>query len=355
VRVDLLPPEARSRAADAWATIEHRVADHGLVCSWRWTETWLEHYGDVVPHRFALAHAGDSVVGAALVTRSVVRAKRLVPIRRLHVGTAGEEAGETVYVERNRLLVSPADRGAFSAALIARLTRDGRFDELVLDGFVADDGETLAAACERPLVERRASPTFDLAAARAQGGDVVSALRPGPRRRLRRSMREFGAVQAEWAETREQAQDILGELRRLHQARWQAAGLPGAFASARFTGFHFRLVDRLLPLGEAILFRVRSREHGTLGCLLSYREGDRVLFYQSGFASFGDNARRPGLVTHVLGMQECCDRGLSCYDFLAGDSRYKRELATDEDELLWATAAGPTRTGRLLARARRSR
>ena len=123
----------------------------------------------------------------------------------------------------------------------------------------------------------------------------------------------------------------------LHQRRWVAAGQPGAFASARFAGFHRSLIPRLLPGGSVFLFRVRAGGK-TVGCLYNFVERRRVLFYQSGLAAFEDRRISPGFTTFALCMEACLQRGLLEYNFLADDSQYKRELSTAGQELVWATA-----------------
>jgi CelD/BcsL family acetyltransferase involved in cellulose biosynthesis len=166
--------------------------------------------------------------------------------------------------------------------------------------------------------------------------DVLSTLRPATRRKIRQSLRAFGPLEVEWAETPEHALDIFNELLLLHQARWNASGQPGAFASRRRAAFHREIIPRLLPRRSVILFRVRTPKR-TLACLYHFIEQERVLFYQSGAAVFDDNRLRPGFVAHALCMQACAERGLIEYDFLAGHSPYKEEFATLHRELIWAT------------------
>jgi CelD/BcsL family acetyltransferase involved in cellulose biosynthesis len=85
-----------------------------------------------------------------------------------------------------------------------------------------------------------------------------------------------------------------------------------------------------------MLYRVRGAA-GTVGCLYGYVEQRRLMIYQSGFAAFpGDNRIKPGLVTHAMCMQSALEAGFDEYDLLAGDQRYKRELAATERQLVWA-------------------
>lgn len=288
----------------------------------------------MVPHFFALAERDGEPCGIALITRSSARYGP-VPIRRLHIGTAGEPAGEGVYVEYNRLLAAPGARADFARELMLTLGRDRGWHELRLDGFAAGDAEALLDAEPRLSADRVPSPSVDLRPARHDHGDALALMSSGTRGRIRRSLRHFGQVESEWAETPGHGLDILDELSRLHQRRWTGAGEAGAFSSARFAGFHRDLAERLVG-DRVMLFRARAGST-TLGCLYGFVERGRLLFYQSGLESFDDNRLKPGLVVHALCMQACLERGLDEYDFLAGESRYKRELSTVERQLVWAS------------------
>lgn len=90
--------------------------------------------------------------------------------------------------------------------------------------------------------------------------------------------------------------------------------------------------------------------------MTGFVERGRLLFYQGGIASFADNRLKPGLAVHALCMEECVRRGIDEYDFLAGDARYKRELSTGEETIVWASLGRGTlksRTLDALLRARR--
>jgi Acetyltransferase (GNAT) domain len=340
VSIRWIPSSDGPAAARLWQAIEERVGGGALACSWDWTGTWLEHYGDLVSHRFAVGDADGRPCGIALVTDGVGRARGPFQIRSIHLGTAGEPPGESVYVEYNRILIEPEHRFAFAAALLGELSRDPRWHELSLDGFAPEDVEPFLAAEPRLEVHPQVCPTTDLRQADSAEGDVIRTLRPSTRKKIRRSLRGLGDVETEWAETPEQALDILEELIALHQARWARAGRPGVFASARFAGFHRALLPRLVPKGAVVLFRVRAAS-GTVGCEYGFVERGRVLSYQSGLSAYADRQIRPGFVADAFCMQACYERGLQEYDFLTGESTYKRQLTTCEREVVWATWRRP--------------
>ncbi|MCW2951953.1 MAG: hypothetical protein JWQ48_1123 [Conexibacter sp.] len=337
--VRMLPSRERDEARRLWLALEAEIAEPALSCSWVWTGTWLEHYGDVVAHRFLIAERSSRPCGIALVTEAP---PRLMRPRAWHLGTAGEPPGSTVFVERNRLLVGDGERAGFAAALIEALEAEPGWDRLRLDGLHAEDSAALLAACPAAVPRTLESPVADLLA----GDDVLAGLSGSRRQRVRRTLKAFGELEHDWAATVGDANAILDELIVLHQQRWQEAGAPGAFASPRFVAFHRALIARLVPEGRAALVRVRRGEE-TVGCLYGLLDGRRMLFYQSGLRLYEDNRLRAGTAAHVEFMRACRARGVAEYDFLAPAARYKEELATRSDQLVWAEVARPTWRTRL--------
>ncbi|MFZ1153954.1 MAG: GNAT family N-acetyltransferase [Solirubrobacteraceae bacterium] len=332
----MLTAAQRAEAESIWIGLETEISSSGVMCSWGWTGTWLAHYGDVVPHRFVFAESDGVPCGIALITESASHSRLRPPT--IALGTACEPPGSSVFVERNRLLARPEDRRAFAAELMGELQRDSRWQRLRLDGMTLDETELLIDG--RSNVRRRTdeSPVADLLA--GEEHDVLTALPTSKRQRVRRALKHLGTLDAHWAQSAQEANSMLDELIVLHNARWQAEAQPGAFASARFTAFHRELISLLLPTGRAALFRVK-RDGETIGCLYGLIEGDRMLFYQGGLQRFEDNRMRVGIAAHALFMQACRERGLSKYDFLAPAARYKSDLSTSSEQLVWAELERP--------------
>jgi CelD/BcsL family acetyltransferase involved in cellulose biosynthesis len=337
IEITVLDASRRAEAKAAWSALEAQMPERGLMCSWEWTGTWLEHYGDVVPHRFALGRKAGAPCGVALITAPIRTSRLRPPVAAL--GTTGEPPGCSVFIERNCLLAPRAEKAAFAAALIEMLEADGeRWQRLRLDGMLIEEAELLLDGRTPMRWHVEESPVAELPAEDA--GDVLESLPSSKRQRARRALRQFGELQTQWAADTAQAQHILQELIALHTARWQAEGKPGAFASARFRTFHQALIAKLLPAGRAALFRVQ-REGQTIGCLYGLADGKRMLFYQGGLRQFEDNRLRVGIAAHALFMQECCNRGFSKYDFLAPAARYKSDLSTCSERLVWAEVERP--------------
>ena len=96
-----------------WRKIEASLSNRRLMCSSTWTETWLNHYGALVPHRFVIAHRNGIACGIALLTYGALQHDGPLHLDTWHVGTAGEPDADSVCIEYNSLLVRPEDRTEF--------------------------------------------------------------------------------------------------------------------------------------------------------------------------------------------------------------------------------------------------
>jgi Acetyltransferase (GNAT) domain len=368
--IELLPFSEQFEAASKWQDLEQSMRNVGLTNSWPWIKTWLDNYGDVVRPTFVFGKQDNQPIGAALITQTMHRIGG-IPLPSVYLGTAGEPQKELTHVEYNRLLVTSEHLDAFALGLLRTLQQQFRWSDLRLNGFIPKHAEALmragaAVACLQFRVDERKSPAFDFQKAEDEGyQDVISALGQNTRQNIRRSLRlfekNFGPRCIEWAETPEQAKDILQELIPLHQKRWERVGQPGGFPTERIKRYYEALIDTvsLWPQGHLIVFRLKQGET-TIGCLLHFvDEGGHVMYRKSGFPFFEDNRLKPGLITHVVCMEECKRRGLleeekcrqrglseeecrKCrllkYDFLAGEAVYKEQLSNTESDLIWALA-----------------
>ncbi|MGI8477213.1 MAG: GNAT family N-acetyltransferase, partial [Thermomicrobiales bacterium] len=342
--VRLLPSTALTAAAAAWQAIEARNGPVGLACSWAWTATWVDAYGDLVPHWFAVGDGPAGPLGAALVTQGVGARRAGIGIRTLHIGTAGEPDADTVVVESNRLLSAERDRAGFAEALHAVL-RDSEiaWDEWALDGFEPEHVEPFLKLAGNFTVRADECPTVDLAQARSESRAVLKILDPGVAKKIGRSRRklerDFGPLAIAWADDAVIAGQWLDEMIPLHAARWERAGQAGAFASPRFSRFHRALIARLLPTGQVFLLRATAGET-LVGVLYGFNDNGCALFYQWGLGQFASGTISPGYVAGSMAMQAALDRGFSEWNWLAGEAAYKRDLSTGSRPLIWARGGG---------------
>jgi hypothetical protein len=338
LRVSFEPAEHRQLILREWQALELSLKAVSLSCSTAWVESWLNTYGALVPYRFAVGRTDGRMCAVTLVCQGVGRKDGPFPIRTLHLGTAGEPEQHNACVEYNAVLAEPGFHDAFLRELLAVLCQEHGWDEIRLDGFPLADVEPFLPASA--LREVRISRYLDLAEVRATSGDPLALLGRSTRANLRRKLRPYGKITTEWAETLERSQAIFEEMVVFHQARWQAAGQCGAYASPCFRQFSRELIERLFPTRRTALIRVAC-DGAALGCVHLLIDGDRVMKYQGGAAPYHDSHESPGLVTDFMAVQASLERGYNAFDHLAGDNQAKQNLSTAANELVWARIRRP--------------
>jgi hypothetical protein len=299
--------------------------------SWGWMASWLACVPRQDQPRLAVFRDGERAIAACFLGGRRVQRHGVVASRALFLNSTGDPRLDSLVIEHNGLLGRELGVGAF----VDLLPDD--WDELFLPGLRADAFGGLEESVIRGVrvrIERTVPVHFvDLARVRERG--YLELLGGQTRAQLRRARREVGPIDLEIADDEASARSIYTELVELHQRSWRARGEPGAWADPWFDRFHRHLIAQRLPRGEVQLVRVRAGTT-TLGCLYNFVHRGRVLQYQSGLATFANRHIKPGFLAHAAAIEQAAAEGHAIYDFLAGDRRYKRSLATDASSLVWA-------------------
>lgn len=322
-----------------WSSLETQFEHVPLMCSHVWTSTWIEHYQDLVPYSFVVASKDNIPCGICLLVEGVDQHDGPLSLKTQHLGTAGEPAADSVCVEYNALLVQPEDQHIFITELLSTLSKNDVWDSMQFDGFASEELEPWGLPEQEITIHKVESHYFDLKQIRDEEREVISGFGYSTRKNLRKNMKSYGNLTTEWAENIEQAHSIFTDLVTLHQTRWQKEGLPGSYASERFTNFHKALIEKLIPTGQMGLFRVKI-EGKVIGCVQVLVDRNRILCYQGGSAEYKGKLS-PGVITDYLCIEECFKRDFDAYDFLAGNSHHKQKMSTTHRYLTWAQIKRP--------------
>lgn len=331
VSVEPLPP--LERLAGLWRDLESRAAGT-FFTSWSWIGAWLAA-GVGQPCMLVAARAGVQVVGLAVVTQG-----RGGPWPRDVLALNQQTAGGGFYIEYNDILVDRA-WGDLARQAVLEAIAGGTLacDDFEIAGATPAAANAVAALDLALDSASRACPWVDFAKCGGSLDGYLAALSRNTRGQIRRAQRlAAGAagVTVHRAQTYADKVAALDELRRLHQATWRSRGKPGAFADEHFNLF----VSALLFAPGVELLHVGAGPR-TVGVLLNFVHRGHVYAYQSGFAYDHDNRSKPGLVCHTAAIAESIALGRKGYHFMAGAARYKDQLATDTETLVWLTARRP--------------
>jgi CelD/BcsL family acetyltransferase involved in cellulose biosynthesis len=354
VAVEALPDIARLETL--WKELETR-ATHSFYLSWLWIGTWLRHLpGGAQPH-VLVARMSGRIVGLAIICRRRAWSFGRHARARWLLNETGDVRFDRLFIEYNDILAERSLADATRVACVEALAHHLRHsDQLVLSGI---DPDFELAACRIAgraglLTEVKAEDTarwIDFAKVRQKGGNYRATLGRNTRQAVSRAMRlyaERGPVAFRTVEVTSEALAAFDLLAELHQARW---GRRGAFANPSFRRFHEELIAHGVPTGAVRISRTLAGDQ-TIGVLYNFVHDGRVYNYQSGFLYERDGRLKPGLISHVLAIEDSIGRGECCYDFLAGFSGHKSHLANAEHPMKWIAIGRDTPERRIEANLR---
>ena len=321
-----------------WRALEQRAAA-SFFQTWSWT-------GCLAAERFPDPVLVEATEAGRTVALALFNRRRGV----LHLGESGDPSLDCPYIEHNGVLTEAGrEEGLTEACLSAVIGRH----VLVLSGVGEVTLRVLRRIAGQVRVAKQSdSPFLDLMAIRRAGDDYLATRSANTRQQIRRSNRFYsalGRMTVDRPDSAAAAHAMLDTMACLHQASWQARGKPGAFANPFFARFHHTLIDTAFPRGEIDLVAIAAGG-ATIGILYNLRDRHGLRAYQSGFDyPAAGQAGKPGLTCHHIAIQQGLSQDVAVYDFLAGDDRYKRSLASGSVAQYWAEA-GPALSPGLLAR-----
>ncbi|MER9082607.1 GNAT family N-acetyltransferase [Mesorhizobium sp. M0895] len=337
VTVEALPDIARLETI--WRELEAR-ATHSFYLSWLWIGTWLRHLPVGAQPHVLVARTSSRIVGLAIICRRRAWSFGRHARARWLLNETGDVRFDRLFIEYNDILAERSLADATRVACVEALAHHLRHsDQLVLSGI---EPEFELAACRTAgraglLTEVKAEDTarwIDFAKVRQKGGNYRATLGRNTRQAASRAMRlyaERGPIAFRTMEMTSEALAAFDLLAELHQARW---GRKGAFANPSFRRFHEELIARGTPTGTVRMSRTLAGDQ-TIGVLYNFVHDGRVYNYQSGFLYERDGRLKPGLISHVLAIEDSIGRGECGYDFLAGFSGHKSHLANAEHPMKW--------------------
>ena len=323
----------------SWCTLVDQC-NTSFFLSWGWIQAWLKELPKECKVYYIEKKVRQEPVMAFFIGLKNKKRKIIFNIQQLCLNISGNSEYDNIWVEYNCILCRDEKVELDLCEILSAINLS--WDEFYLPGldiycFPGNSISTLSTRFQFIQDELAVSPYVDLRKVRKIDGDYISLLSSNSRSQIRRSFRIYennGIVGIENPDKLEKAFEIYREMVNFHQSTWKNRGEVGVFSSKYFCKFHERLINDRFDRGEIKLLRIYAGNK-TIGCLYCFLWKRKVYFYQCGFNYDLDKKAKPGLVSHVLAIKYFADKGYTEYDFLAGDARYKRSLATDYNQLLW--------------------
>jgi len=163
----------------------------------------------------------------------------------------------------------------------------------------------------------------------------IETLSSNARAQVRRSIRLYemqAPLKLLEASSVEEALVFFDGLKSLHMARWQSKGKRGSFSNQRWERFHRSLIKKRFDTGEIQLLKIYNSSED-IAYLFNYIWCGKVYVLQMGFNYSQDKRLKPGYVAHSLAIVHNKRKGMTVYDFMLGESRYKSSLSNNTTSL----------------------
>jgi CelD/BcsL family acetyltransferase involved in cellulose biosynthesis len=361
-------PADLERLAPRWRALLARAAQVQPVMTPLWQCTWWSVFGDAERRTpwIVTVEDGNALVGLLLLTWRVAAHRAGIPVRRLELLGKGEKEADEICSDYVGAVVARGMEHQVARALAATLRHaaPNHWDELRMPSMSAEDPlvPELVAALGRNgiLTSIETSGECPYIPLPGTWDAYLQALGSARRYAVTRSLRELdkwagpGGWELRRARTAGELSEGVRVLSELHAERWTSAGKSGVFSSERFRRFHEIVMPRLLAGEDGASLDLSWLVVRGEPIAASYNvvHGGRLQFYQSGRRVDVPKNVRPGIAMHALAIRASIEAGLREYDFLAGASRYKRDLALEARNLVTLRAIAPGLRARVVEAAR---
>lgn len=348
--IEIVKDDASFHALESeWNPLLRRSAANGVYLTFEYLKTWWGAYGNQFKLRILTVRRGEQLLAIAPLAIGPGPGLLRRPLRHLtFIGALGDTAAEFL-----DFIVEPGLEAEISPRLLETIHDElsSEWDVLYLN----------LVPAKSPVLSEALSvlPQFrDLAVTMEASPSPYLPLPPSWPELLRSKSKNFKKqfnnhwnrlhkrhdVQILWAGKDIDLDLAFDELVRLNRQRWGGDGQ--AFNSKRFNEFHRRLAKTFHTLGWLYFCIVRIDEE-TAAARFDYVYNNKLWNIQGGW---NPEFAHLSLGRLLIGMQMkwCIENGLREYDFLAGESAYKRSWATDARTLLNVEILNP-RSRRALA------
>jgi len=304
----------------AWERLAERAPHAELFETYPWITAWLETYWTDGPLAFLFVFSGEELVG-------------LAPLLDDRDGTIGCPRSLATpvnpHARRCGLLVAGEPEGIV-AAMLDHLERSRRGSRLRLRRCDAASPVVAALEARHPLSlvrQKGANPIIRL------DGDWEAYLASRPRHLRHELARKRKRLETEWDAKWVNVSDAAGaeramtEVLRIERNSWKDREGTSLVSEPGAATFYGRLARTCAPLGwlrvELLYLDGQPVAH-LLGLV------HRGVYYA--LKTSYDEAYRawsPGVVLFQHAIRKACEDGLTTFDFLGADSRWKSELAND--------------------------
>lgn len=316
--------------ASQWNNLIDKSLFPNVFMRWEWIEAWWSSFGSNKHARIVLVFDDTNLIGALPLYFTKTFFELLLGRKLQVIGEGGPTCPE---------YLGPIVHKDFSDSVIEALSNAVLSTDLAWDIFVLaniapdDDGSRLLIGQLKLKLTTATKPgeknrffqlprTFD---------EVLGRLSPHNRRRRRaelRIAREQGHCELRQLNTVDSVEQFLVSMTELSQSSRAREGKASPFLRDDYRRFHETVIRTLLPSGIVKVF-VLLINNSVASFSYGFTFHRKFYYFQTGFSETFSKFS-PGDVILCLLIEHLVSDGVTEFDFLRGDHRYKTRYATGE-------------------------
>lgn len=331
IRTYTLQPSEHASFSMQWQQLEKK-ADHSVFLSWPWIQAWLEIIDE--PIVVIEATQAEVIVGLSLWCERTRKVFGFIPIKQALLHRTGESKKDQMWIEYNDFLLAAQNKVAIREAMLNFIKdSDLGWKELVIG--LSETKHLKQIKTVFPIFNESIDSRghkVDLSQVKAAYRSEV--LSKNTRAQINRSYKmlaKLGEVEFNVLVDKDEIQACLPNIADLHLKRWCNIGDGSGFDNEYFVDFHQSMLTNAPH--KFIELSVLSVNDEPIGYLYNYCFEERVYFYLSALTTHLPSKIKVGMLIQALAVEHYFAKGMSSYDFLAGDAQYKRSL-TNESYIL---------------------
>lgn len=311
------------------STLEREIPEVPVFISRFWLIPWLSLCKPLP--LWLVIKSGDRAIGSIFICTTSYQFPK-DPFSSGWFNKTGQPALDQIWIEYNDLLVLPEFRQQAIVSLLNWCKKQPQSKWILeITSSPADwlsHPDFYAEIDHIPAFRISMKPQF------ADFNAYLSQCSSNSRSRIRRAIKYMQQHYGELRVTSHGSmpeQTTLHKLMNLHRHRWGESAEGSGFDNPHFVKFHQALMASDSQKNyrcETLAFHAGEQ---CLGYTYNLIGNNTVYFYLSGIEYAEDNNRfQPGLIMHTLAVAYYARQGFSYYDFMGGDSQYKRSLSNEE-------------------------
>jgi hypothetical protein len=304
-----------------WITLQAN-SNCPYYLTWNWIGSWVKQCE--APIYLLKASIDEQVVGLAFIFKKKRRVLGFYPVTQWWLNRTGDDKYDQVWIEYNDLLTKNSSEKEIRACMLLYIAQNNNWDEFILgmtSKKVEDDFYSLSKY-KRVVIEDFG---YQVNLNKIKDSYLKEVVSRNTRQKINQTCKlltKQGNLNFSVITSTEVKLNALNQIKKFHVEKWSDTSTPSGFQNIIFS----KCIEEQLKSKNTEIAQLTLNTKA-IAYLVNYIFKGRVYFYLSALHSDFNGKIKLGLYIHSLTIEFYKAKNMDVYDFLAGESRYKKSLS----------------------------